>query len=253
MTGSQLLNAPSALPAPAVEEGAPQRLRVGFILLDQFTIAAFSGLIDALRLAADHGARGRQVHAAWTVMTLGGGPRRSSCGVAVTPNGDLVDPPAFDYLAVCGGNDYLNENPPEALLDYLRRAGRAGVRMLGICTGTFLLAKAGLVGGRRVCVHWNVLDAFNAQFPGIKAGGGPAVHRRGRPYHLRRLHRRHRSGALSGGPPLRARQGPAGHAPHDGAGHAPGRHAASPLLCQPRTYPRRAGAPGRPLHRAAAG
>lgn len=170
MTGSQLLNAPSALPAPAVEEGAPQRLRVGFILLDQFTIAAFSGLIDALRLAADHGARGRQVHAAWTVMTLGGGPRRSSCGVAVTPNGDLVDPPAFDYLAVCGGNDYLNENPPEALLDYLRRAGRAGVRMLGICTGTFLLAKAGLVGGRRVCVHWNVLDAFNAQFPGIKAG-----------------------------------------------------------------------------------
>lgn len=146
------------------------RLRVGFLLLDQFTLAAFSGLIDVLRLAADHGGRSRQLHASWTVMSLDGEPRRSSCGVSVTPNAGLLDPAGFDYIAVCGGNDYLNDALPESLLGYLRRAAASGVRLLGICTGTFAIARAGLAGPRRVCVHWNVLDAFKERFPKVSAG-----------------------------------------------------------------------------------
>jgi len=145
------------------------RLRVGFVLLHQFTLAAFSGFIDALRLAADHGGRSRQVHAAWQVMSLGGLPRRSSCAVEVHPSSDLVDPASFDYIAICGGNDYLNVKVPEALLDYLRQAAASGVRLVGICTGTFLIAQAGLVGDRKVCVHWNVLDAFRQRFPSTRA------------------------------------------------------------------------------------
>ncbi|MEZ0168034.1 GlxA family transcriptional regulator [Microvirga sp. TS319] len=137
-------------------------------MLHQFTLAAFSGFIDALRLAADHGGRSRQVHAAWKVMSLGGLPRRSSCGVEVHPSSDLVDPASFDYIAICGGNDYLNVKIPEALLDYLREAAANGVRLVGICTGTFLIARARLVGDRKVCVHWNVLDAFRERFPRIK-------------------------------------------------------------------------------------
>jgi transcriptional regulator GlxA family with amidase domain len=149
--------------------GTRPRLRVGFLLLDQFTLAAFSGLIDALRLAADPGGRSRQVHAAWTVMSEGGRAKRSSCGVSLTPNSDFLDPSGFDYIAVCGGNDYLNDQPPPALLDYLRRAAGQGVRLLGVCTGTFVIAKAGLVGDRRVCIHWNVLDAFTERFPTVNA------------------------------------------------------------------------------------
>lgn len=149
--------------------GTQPSLQIGFILLDKFTLAAFSGLIDVLRLAADTGGRSRQVHAAWTVMSAGGEPRQSSCGVSVNPNCDLIDPGQFDYIAVCGGNDYLNDNPPAVLLDYLRKASSRGVRLLGICTGTFVIAKAGLVGDRFVCVHWNVLDAFNERFPKLNA------------------------------------------------------------------------------------
>jgi transcriptional regulator GlxA family with amidase domain len=168
---------PFSPPSPATREVtglAPQargpKLRVGFLLLDQFTLAAFSGLIEVLRLAADHGGRSRQLHAGWSVMTLDGASRRSSCGVAVSPNIALMDPAGFDYIAVCGGNDYLNDNLPEALLAYLRRAAGAGTRLLGICTGTFAIARAGLVGSRRVCVHWNVLDAFKERFPRVSAG-----------------------------------------------------------------------------------
>ncbi|MBN8941022.1 MAG: GlxA family transcriptional regulator [Rhizobiales bacterium] len=167
MAGTTLRGIGDAEAAPA--GAARPLLRIGFIVLDQFTLAAFSGLIDALRLAADHGGRSRQVHVAWSVMSVGGGPRNSSCGVSLTPNADLIDPGEFDYLAVCGGNDYLNDRPSAALLDYLRTAARRGVRLLGICTGTFVIAKAGLVGDRRVCIHWNVLDAFNERFPRLNA------------------------------------------------------------------------------------
>jgi transcriptional regulator GlxA family with amidase domain len=143
-------------------------LRVGFLVLDKFTLTAFAGLIDALRLAADPGGRSRPIHAAWEVMSPGGKPVRSSCGLAVEPR-ELIDPGTFDYIAVCGGNDYLNDRLPAAVLDYLRLAAEKRVRLLGVCTGTFSIAQAGLVGTRRVCVHWNVLDAFRSRFPGVKA------------------------------------------------------------------------------------
>ncbi|MEI2416272.1 GlxA family transcriptional regulator [Orrella sp. JC864] len=154
------------VPAPAA--GGP-RLRVGFVLLHQFTLAAFSGLIDVLRLAGDEGGRSRQIDIAWQVMSVNGQPRRSSAGLAVSDVTGLQAPGSFDYIAVCGGNDYLNHSLPPELGDWLRQAARQRVRMLGICTGTFVLAQAGLVGSRTVCVHWNVLDAFRAQHPGLRA------------------------------------------------------------------------------------
>ncbi len=144
-------------------------LRVGFVLLDQFTLMAFSGLIDAVRLAADHGGLSRQLHAAWTVMSSDGLARRSSCGVVIQPDGALRDPCHFDYIAVCGGNDYLNRVPDGVLSRYLQAAAAASVRVVGICTGSFAIAQSGIVGRRKVCVHWNVLDAFRAQFPALNA------------------------------------------------------------------------------------
>lgn len=166
---------PASLPAaPALQaEGAQPprgpRLRIGFVLLHQFTLAAFSGLIDVLRLAGDEGGRSRQIDIAWQIMSVNGQPRRSSAGLVVSDITGLQPPEAFDYIAVCGGNDYLNHSLPPELGNWLNEAARRRVRMLGICTGTFVLAQAGLVGSRTVCVHWNVLDAFRAGHPGLKA------------------------------------------------------------------------------------
>lgn len=160
---------PDARPESAAPASRTSPLRIGFVLLDQFTLAAFGGLIDALRLAADHGGRSRQIHASWAVMSLDGLPRRASCGVVASDNAPLQDPAAFDYIAVCGGNDYLNEHQPPALLDYLRRAAARRVRLIGVCTGTFAIAQAGLAQKRTVCIHWNVLEAFQAQFPHVRA------------------------------------------------------------------------------------
>lgn len=153
-----------------LHEGKPE-LTVGCILLDQFTLTAFAGFIDALRLSGDHGGRSRQIHTAWKVMSWDGKPRRSSAGIVLEVDCALsaVDPSQFDYIAVCGGNDYPNIHLPPVLRDWLQRAASQRVRLLGICTGTFALAQADVVASRAVCVHWNVLDAFRAQFPKLRA------------------------------------------------------------------------------------
>ncbi|MBD9439785.1 GlxA family transcriptional regulator [Pseudomonas sp. PDM04] len=151
---------------PGCGANSRPQLSVGFVLLDQFTLAAFSGFIDVLRLAADLGGGSRQIHTAWQVMSVDGLPRTSSAGIALEVTGGLAqDLEAFDYVAICGGNDYLNTHMPSPLRDWLQRVAKSRTRLLGICTGTFALAQAGVVGSRSVCVHWNVLDAFRTRFP----------------------------------------------------------------------------------------
>lgn len=155
--------------ADAPARGKPA-LAVGIVLLDQFTLAAFAGFVDALRLAGDHGGRSRQIHTSWRVMSWDGKPRCSSAGLTIDVAAGLPDDPEqFDYVAVCGGNDYINGRMPEPLRDWLRLAAERRVRLLGICTGTFALAQAGVVGPRTVCVHWNVLEAFRERFPQTRA------------------------------------------------------------------------------------
>lgn len=145
----------------------PPSLSVGFIPLPLFTLNAFAGFIDSLRLAADKGGRSRQIHCRWQIM--GNGPVTSSCGLEVHPQRPLGDPGQFTHIAVCGGNNYLDPHEDKALSRYLQQAHRQGVKLVGVCTGTFAIARAGLLEGQRVCVHWNVINDFRQQFPRIAA------------------------------------------------------------------------------------
>lgn len=143
-------------------------LRVGIVLLHEFTLTAFAGFLDVLRLASDYGGHSRQVLITWQVMSVDGAPRRSSAGTLQTELTDLQDVDRFDYIAVCGGNSYTNPTPSKKLCSWLAKAHENGVTLVGLCTGTFEIARAGLVGNRSVCVHWNVIEEFQRQFPGIK-------------------------------------------------------------------------------------
>ena len=166
------------------------------MLLDQFTLAAFAGFVDALRLAGDHGGRSRQIHTSWRVMSWDGKPRCSSAGLTIDVAAGLPDDPEqFDYVAVCGGNDYINGRMPEPLRDWLRLAAERRVRLLGICTGTFALAQAGVVGPRGLRALERA-GSFSRALSADPRRGGPAVHRRGRLDFLRGVDRRDRPGPV---------------------------------------------------------
>jgi transcriptional regulator GlxA family with amidase domain len=146
--------------------GGP-RLSVGFILAKRFTLCAFANFVDVLRLAADEGDRSRPILCEWSVLSDTMDPVPSSCGVTVQPNDRLGDPARFDYIVVVGGLLEEVPNISAAYTRFLERAASAGVPVAGLCTGAFILHRAGLMDGYRACVSWYCHADFLEQFDGL--------------------------------------------------------------------------------------
>jgi len=83
----------------------------------------------------------------------------------VAPSGPLADPSAFHYIIVVGGLLHGGQQLDEESVAYLKRAAKAGVPLVGVCTGSFVLARAGLMTGRRCCVSWYHYQDFLEEFP----------------------------------------------------------------------------------------
>lgn len=153
----------SRRPAPA----RPKPLRIGFLLAHAFTMSAFAMFVDTLRLASDVGDRSGRINCDWEVLSATGHLVRSSAAVEVAPTAGLGDPRRFTHIAVVGG--LLRDEMPldAASIAYLERAAAAGVPLIGVCTGSFVLAAAGLMRGRRACVSWYHYHDFRERFPDV--------------------------------------------------------------------------------------
>ena len=122
--------------APAVSERRRQpreddgeaKLSVGFILLHEFTLFAFSGFVDALRIAGDDFDNSRQRECRWTVIAPTLQPVRANCGVEIAPWETFPDPAQFDYVVVIGGRMEPQRNTDPRIIDYLRLAAERGRR-----------------------------------------------------------------------------------------------------------------------------
>ncbi|MDQ0815397.1 AraC family transcriptional activator FtrA [Streptomyces sp. B3I7] len=55
-----------------------------------------------------------------------------------------------------------------AVLDAVRRAHARGARLIGLCSGAFTLAEAGVLDGRRATAHWQWADSFRSRFPSVR-------------------------------------------------------------------------------------
>lgn len=151
--------------APTANASAPPRLRVAFVLAPRFTLTAFAGFVDTLRLAADEGDRSRKRLCDWEILDTAGGPVLSSCGASVAPTAPLEAPADYDGVVVVGGLLHGGQRVPARVADFLREAAARQVKLVGLCTGSFVLARAGLLDGYLACVSWFHRDEFVAEFP----------------------------------------------------------------------------------------
>ncbi len=150
------------------EAASRPRLSVGFILARRFTLCAFANFVDVLRLSADEGDRSRPIFCGWRVLSSTMEPITSSSGIAVHPEERLGDPARFDYIVVVGGLIDETENLHPDYVRFLHAAAAAGVPLVGVCTGAFILHRAGLMNGYRCCVSWFHHDDFLQRFEGMK-------------------------------------------------------------------------------------
>ncbi|MBR9892199.1 GlxA family transcriptional regulator [bacterium] len=152
---------PSKIPA--------KRLSVAFVLADRFTLSAFANFVDVLRLAADEADHSRPILCDWVVLSDSLEAVRSSCGVRVQPEKRLRHAGRYDYVVVVGGLIGDSAALGGEAQAFLQRQAAAGVPLVGLCTGVFILQRLGLLKGYRCCVSWfhhqDFLDQFEAETP----------------------------------------------------------------------------------------
>ena len=143
---------------------APTPLRVGFILANNFTLTAFANFVDVLRLAADDGDKSRPIRCQWQIMSHSENGIRASCGAFVRPTSGLIDPANLDYVVVVGGLLHTGPQLPAKLQEYLLSAARSNTKIVGVCTGSFILCRLGLLDGRKCCISWYHYRDFLEEF-----------------------------------------------------------------------------------------
>jgi len=145
------------------EERESQPPRFAFVLQPEFPINAFILSTEALRIANQNS--GRRIFD-WTVLSEGGQAVRASNGMWITPEGQIGDAQRVDFVLVFEGNLPTQHNSAR-LLAALRAAQRFGSIVIGIDTGAFALAQAGLAKSTEVTLHWEAAPAFAERFPDV--------------------------------------------------------------------------------------
>ncbi|MCP4209257.1 MAG: GlxA family transcriptional regulator [Shimia sp.] len=148
----------------ASDQNDAKSRRFVFVLLDKFTLLSFASAIDCLRLANRH--MGRD-HYSWVLVGEGGDTVSCSTNTTFKLDDDLAELRRDDTIVLCGGTD-IQQATTKKLLNWLRREARKGPPVIGLCTASFCMAKAGLLDGKRATIHWENQDSFAEEFDEVE-------------------------------------------------------------------------------------
>jgi cyclohexyl-isocyanide hydratase len=127
----------------------PAPLDVGLLLFPGITALDFIGPAQVLASRPN-----TRLHHVWKTLE----PVMSDVGLALTPTTRLADCPPLDVLVVAGGPGQTALMKDGPLLKWIATQGRAARCVASACTGSLLLAAAGLLDGRRAASHWAFRD-----------------------------------------------------------------------------------------------
>jgi transcriptional regulator GlxA family with amidase domain len=149
------------------------RLAVGILIFDDVEVLDFAGPFEVFsRTRTVAGADSRRSDDSAPFRTFTVARTRDTItaigGLQVLPHHSWADAPPIDILVIPGGfgtRALLND---EATLAWIREMAGGSRQVTSVCTGALLLAKTGLLEGKRATTHWAALDVLASIDPTIQ-------------------------------------------------------------------------------------
>lgn len=142
----------------------PPSRHVGVLLFERFSNHCLANAVEPLRAA--NGFAGRTLYD-WSFLSVDGRRVTSSSGLPVEPQGPVARHPGGDLLLVMPSYGFRDHANPSTLRALRSAAARFGA-LVGMDTGAWLLAAAGLLSGRRATIHWDERTAMAERFPEVE-------------------------------------------------------------------------------------
>ncbi len=138
---------------------------IALVLLDRFSMNAFSSVVEPIRIA--NRVLGRDFYR-WTTYSLDGNSVTASNGCEIKADLSVKELVDADITLLCTGLD-VERLPLDADLgNRLRRLNAMGRTFGAICTGSYMLARYNLLNGRRCTIHWENIRSLREEFPQVE-------------------------------------------------------------------------------------
>jgi transcriptional regulator GlxA family with amidase domain len=136
---------------------------IGVLIFPDFQLMDAAGPISVFEIARAYAKRQLPIRA----IAAKPGPVRSTSGVEMLAH-KFGSPGAITTLLVAGGRGVEAAAHDNCTKRFVQAVAKRGVRVASVCSGTFVLAEAGLLDGKRATTHWNRTRQFLATYPQVK-------------------------------------------------------------------------------------
>lgn len=133
------------------------------MLVDTFAFMPFTSVLEVLRLS--NRLSGKRLFS-WAFYSPHGGAAIANNGLSVPVVGDQLETGRAQVAVVCGPHEPFNYRD-RGTYAWVRRFANARSMLIAVDTGTYLLARAGVLHGYRCTLHWENIPGFVEEFPEI--------------------------------------------------------------------------------------
>ena len=149
---------------PVLKAAVKRPQTFGFLLTPGFTLLGLSNAVETLREA--NRILGWQAYR-WHTLSTDGGSVRASSGVCVGVQFAVITAPRCDAAFVCADWDLENAATSE-VCRWLQALDRRDCMLGAISAGTYVLARADVINGRRCTIHWESAPSIADRFPHVR-------------------------------------------------------------------------------------
>ncbi|MGH6681607.1 MAG: AraC family transcriptional regulator, partial [Bradyrhizobium sp.] len=136
---------------------------IGVLIFPDFQLLDASGPISVFEIAGRYARDATPIR----VVSATPGPVRSSSGAELLAR-KFGPANAITTLIVTGGDGVEEAARDQSALRFVRAIAARGARVASVCSGTFILAEAGLLDGKRATTHWQRTRQFLSTYPKVK-------------------------------------------------------------------------------------